>query len=81
MTIPELQVKVNEMQAQAQANTDAENSAATLIGRLGQIIIDNQNDPVAIAAIGEAMTNTTGALKNSADSLAAAIVAGTPAEA
>lgn len=78
MTIAELQVKVGELQAQATANTDAETAAADLLGRLGQIIIDNRNDPAAIEAIGTAMTNTTGALKTSADSLAAAIVAGTP---
>lgn len=79
MTIAELQTKFNDLQSQAQANTDAEAAAVSLIATLGALIIANQNDPVAIAAIGEAMTNTTGALKNSADSLAAAIVAGTPA--
>ena len=80
MTIAELQVKLQELEAQATANTDVEAAASQLLARLGQIIIDNRNDPAAIEAIGVAMTNATGALKTSADSLAAAIVAGTPAE-
>jgi uncharacterized protein YqfA (UPF0365 family) len=78
MTIAELQVIVNDLQAQATQNTDVESAAATLIAALGQLLIDNAGNPTIIAAIGEAMTSTKGALKNSADSLAAAIVAGTP---
>ena len=78
MTITELGPIVDGLVAQATANTDAETAASTLIGQLGQLVIDNAGNPAIIEAIGTAMTNTTGALKTSADSLAAAIVAGTP---
>jgi hypothetical protein len=78
MTVQELQPILDTLVAQATANTDAETAAANLIGKLGQIIVDNSSNPAVIEAIGTAMTNTTGALKSSADSLAAAIVAGTP---
>lgn len=79
MTIPELQAAFDAEEAQAQANEDAEASAVTLIGNLGALIVANAGNQAIITAIGEGMQNRTGALKNSADTLAAAIVAGTPA--
>ena len=78
MTVQELQVAFNELQAQAASNVDVENSASTLIATLGQLIIDNAGNAAIITAIGEGMTATKGALRTSNDTLAAAIVAGTP---
>lgn len=77
--LADLQAKMDALSAQATKNTDAEASAVGLLSTLGQLIINSKNDPAAIAAIGTAMTNTTGQLTTSADTLAAAIVAGTPA--
>jgi len=78
-TVADVQIAFDALEAQATANTDAENAASTLIAQLGAIIEANKNDPVVLQAIADGMTNRTGVLKNSADSLAAAIVAGTPA--
>jgi hypothetical protein len=57
---------------QVQANTDAEDSAAKLISELAGMIGANANDPAAVTAL-------AAKLKASADALAAAVVAGTPA--
>jgi aspartokinase len=78
MTIPELQTAFTALEAQATANTDVEASAVIELERLGALIVANAGDVAIITAIGEGMQNKTGALKNSADTLAAAIVAGTP---
>ncbi len=77
-TLADLQTAVDALTAQATANTDAETAASNLIASLGALLAASKNDPVAIQAIADAMQNTTGSLKSSADSLAAAIVAGTP---
>ena len=58
--------------AQITANTDAEASAVTLLNQLSALISAAANDPVAVAALATQ-------LKTSADTLAAAIVANTPA--
>ena len=78
-TIADLQTAFDALSTQAQANVDAETAASTLLGQLGALLAANANDPVAIQAIADGMTNKSGALKSSADSLAAAIVANTPA--
>ncbi len=57
---------------QVKANTDAEASAVTLLNQLSVLIKQNATDPVAIAALADQ-------LKTSATTLAAAIVANTPA--
>jgi hypothetical protein len=74
-----LQDKFDALVTQATANTDAESAAVTLIGQLGVIVVAAAGDKAVTIAIGEAMQNKTGELKSSADALAAAIVAGTPA--
>jgi hypothetical protein len=78
-TVAELQTAFDALAAQATANVDAETAAATLLGKLGELIRNNVNDPVALQAIADGMSNKSGALKSSADSLAAAVVANTPA--
>ena len=57
---------------QVQANTDAEQSSIALIRQLADLIHSNASDPAAITALSEK-------LKASADALAAAVVANTPA--
>lgn len=78
-TVAELQTAFDALTAQVTANTDTEASAAQLLGQLGDLLRANATDPVAIGAIADGLTNTSGALKSSADSLAAAVVANTPA--
>lgn len=57
---------------QVQANTSAEASAVTLIQNLAGLIQSNANNPAQITAL-------AASLKTSADALAAAVVANTPA--
>lgn len=78
-TIPELQVIVDDLVAEVTRDETVEASAVTLLNTLGQFFIAHQNEPAAIQAMGEAMTNAKGSLTSSADSLAAAITANTPA--
>jgi hypothetical protein len=78
-TVAELQTAFDALAAQARANSDAEAAASGLIQRLGALVAANKNDPVALQAIADGMMNTSGSLKQSADSLAADIVNGTPA--
>lgn len=79
MTITELQTAFDALAAQAQANVDAETAAATMLNTLGDLLRKNANDPAAIQAIADGMSNKSGALKSSADTLASAVVANTPA--
>lgn len=58
--------------AQVTANTDVEASAVTLLNGLAAQIAQLKTDPAALQALSDQ-------LKNSADSLSAAIVANTPA--
>jgi hypothetical protein len=58
--------------AQVTANTDVEGSAVTLINGLAAQIIALKNDPVALQALADK-------LKASADALATAVTANTPA--
>lgn len=58
--------------SQVQANTDAETSAVILIQGLAAQIAAVANDPAAVTAL-------AAKLKTSADALAAAVVANTPA--
>ena len=63
---------LDDLKTQVQANTDAEDASATLLGQLADIIKANANDPAKVQALGDQ-------LKAHADALAAAIVANTPA--
>ena len=58
--------------AQVTANSDVEASAIQLLNNLAALVIAAKTDPVAIQALADQ-------LKASGDSLAAAIVANTPA--
>ena len=60
------------LEAQVAANTSAENSAVTVITELADLITSNAGDPTAVTAL-------AAQLKASADALAAAVVANTPA--
>ena len=64
--------ELDDLTIQVKANTDAEASAATLIQGLADQIKAAANDPTKIVAL-------SAALKTSADALAAAVVANTPA--
>lgn len=70
--------QLNALEAAVTANTDAEQSAITLLQRIPQLILDAANaggvDPAALARI----TAVTDALKAKATDLAAAVVANTP---
>jgi hypothetical protein len=79
INISELQVLVAEVTAEVAETATVEASAVTLLNTLGQFFVDHANDPAAIEAMGVAMTNAKGALDSSANSLAAAITANTPA--
>ena len=59
--------------AQVKANTDVEASAVQLIQGIAAQLAAAKTDPVAIQALSDQ-------LKNSADALAAAVTANTPAE-
>ena len=63
---------LTELQDQVTRNTDVSLSAVTLIQGLAAAFADAQGDPAAIAAL-------TTQLQTSAQSLADAVVAGTPA--
>lgn len=63
---------ITELTTQVQSNTDAENSAVTLIQQLAALIQSNANDPAAIRSL-------AAKLKTSADALGAAVTANTPA--
>lgn len=60
------------LQAQVQANTDAEQAAVLLLGQLHDMLVAAQGDP---AKLQQLITQ----LGNSKDALASAIVANTPA--
>lgn len=77
-TMPELQVIVDNLVAEVAEAQTVEASAITLLNSLGQFFVAHANDPAAIEAMGIAMTNASGALDSSANSLAAAITANTP---
>ena len=62
---------ITALGTQVQANTDAEASAAKLLTDLAGLIQQNATDPAKV-------TDLATKLKNSADALAAAIVANTP---
>jgi len=79
MTIPELQVKVNELETSVTANETVDGSAELLLNRLSELLRTNAGDPVAIQAIADSLTNHKGKLDMSNDRLAAAITANTPA--
>lgn len=79
-TLAELKAEMEALSAEVTRNTEVDASAVLLLGRLGQIIVANAANPQLIAEIGTALTNNKGAIATSSDSLAAAIVAGTPAE-
>jgi hypothetical protein len=79
MTVAELQVVVNDLVAEVAEDTAIEASAVTLLNSLGAFFIAHKDDPAAIEAMGAAMTNSKGALDSSANALAAAITANTPA--
>jgi regulator of replication initiation timing len=64
--------ELDNLTAQVKSNTDAEQSAVTLLTKLSDLIKASVNDPAAL-------TKLAGDLKGSADQLAAAVVANTPA--
>lgn len=78
-TVAELQASLDALVVQVTANTDVEASAVALLSQLSALLAANASDPVAIQQIADGLSNQAGALKTSADSLAAAIVANTPA--
>lgn len=63
---------LDDLKAQVQKNTDVEASAVTLIQGIAQQLKDAGNDPAKIQALSDQ-------LKSSADALAAAVTANTPA--
>jgi hypothetical protein len=67
-----MSAELDALTAQVQANTEVEASAVTLIQGLAAQIAANTTDPAALTALSEQ-------LKTSADALAAAITANTPA--
>jgi hypothetical protein len=64
--------ELDALEVEAKANTDAEQAAVVLLGKLHDLLVAAGTDPVRIKAI-------TDALGTSKDALAAAIVANTPA--
>jgi len=64
--------EIEALTVQVTANTDAEQSAVILLNNLSGMIASLKNDPVALMALATQ-------LKQSGDTLAAAIVANTPA--
>ena len=64
--------ELEDLKAQVQANTDAEQSAITLLKSLSDQLTAAADDPAAVRALADQ-------LKSSGDSLAAAIVANTRA--
>jgi cytolysin (calcineurin-like family phosphatase) len=79
MDIAALQSQVDSLTATVQASTTVEASAATLLNSLGALLQEHANDPAAIQAIADGLTNDAGALTSSAASLTAAVTANTPA--
>jgi hypothetical protein len=79
MTLAELQVKVDEMETSVAANETVDGSAEILLDQLSALLIANQNDPAAIAAIAESITNKKGRLDMSNDRLTTAVTRNTPA--
>lgn len=67
-----MSAELDALTAQVAQNTNAEQSAITLLNNLHQLLIDAGTDPAKLGAI-------TSTLKTSADALAAAVVANTPA--
>ena len=65
-------VDLSALEAQVQANTDAESSAVLLLTQLSDLIRQNAADPAKVAELADK-------LKASAAALSAAIVANTPA--
>lgn len=64
--------QLDALTKQVTENTTVEGSAITLMNNLSVIIAANKTDPTALQALSDQ-------LKNSADALAAAITANTPA--
>ena len=79
MTFDELQPEVDALLAQVTENTSTEGSAVALLNGLGGFFQQHKDDPAKIEALAVGLTNAKGDLKLSADALAAAIVANTPA--
>lgn len=79
-TIADLQTALTALEAQVTKNTDAEASGVALLNQLADIIRQNANDPAAIQAIADGISNQAGLLNTSADSLIAAVLANTPAQ-
>jgi len=67
-----LMALIDDLTAQVTANTDAEQSAIVLLGKLHDLLVAAGTDPTKLQAIKDT-------LKTSADALAAAVVANTPA--
>ena len=67
-----LMALIDDLTAQVTANTDAEQSAVVLLGKLHDLLVAAGTDPAKLQAIKDT-------LKTSADALAAAVVANTPA--
>ena len=66
--------QLDALTKQVTENETVEGSAVTLMNNLSAIIAANKTDPAALQALSDS-------LKNSADALAAAITANTPAAA
>lgn len=64
--------ELDALEAQAKANTDAENAAVVLLGQLHDLLVNAQSDPAQLQSV----IDQLGASKAA---LAAAIVANTPA--
>jgi len=67
-----MSAELDALTAQVQANTDAEQSAITLLTNLHAMLEAAGTDPAKLSALKDT-------LKNSSDALAAAVVANTPA--
>jgi hypothetical protein len=69
----QMSAELDALQGQVAANTDAEQSAVLLLGKLHDLIVAAGTDPAALKKL-------TDDLAASKDALAASIVANTPAE-
>jgi hypothetical protein len=78
MKVQELKPLMADLLAEVSENTDVKSSAVTLLGTLGQLILDNVADKAIVTELATSMTGAKGTLDASNASMAAAIAAHTP---
>lgn len=83
MPSPEVTVlaeKIAALEAEVAEATTVKAGAVTLLNKLGEMIRQSADNPAAIRALADAITNRTGEIDMSSNELADAITANTPAE-